>query len=88
MPEQVRSEAEAHLGKQRVFYAPLPDDNVHDSRAAMEEGRATDFDGAFLDIWLLARCLAEALPHRQRRRGLCPRAAIRPGPGVATCPAL
>lgn len=55
MPQQVRLEAEDTLGKHRLVYAELPDDNVHDSRAAMEEGRPTDFDGAFLDIWLLAR---------------------------------
>jgi hypothetical protein len=88
MPAQVRTEAEAKLGKHRVFYAPLSDDNVHDSRAAMEEGRATDFDGAFLDIWLLARCAAAPSAHRQRRGSSCPRAPMRPGTGVATCPAL
>jgi hypothetical protein len=26
-----------YIGKQRVVYAELPDDNVHDARAAMEE---------------------------------------------------
>ncbi len=26
-----------YIGKQRVIYAELPDDNVHDARAAMEE---------------------------------------------------
>eukprot|EP00277_Geminigera_cryophila_P024647 CAMPEP_0179488660 /NCGR_PEP_ID=MMETSP0799-20121207/64222_1 /TAXON_ID=46947 /ORGANISM="Geminigera cryophila, Strain CCMP2564" /LENGTH=92 /DNA_ID=CAMNT_0021304157 /DNA_START=39 /DNA_END=313 /DNA_ORIENTATION=- len=56
MPEQVRAQAERVLGKSRLVYAELPDDNVHDARAAMEEGRATNFDGAFMDIWLLASC--------------------------------
>jgi hypothetical protein len=56
MPHLVRPEAQDLLGRERVFFAALPDDNVHESRAAMEEGRRTNFDGAFLDIWLLASC--------------------------------
>ena len=53
---QVRAEARVLLGDDRVVVAELPDNDVHAARAAMEEGRATNFEGALVDLWVLGSC--------------------------------
>jgi len=56
IPAKTRPQAAARLGKDRVVVAELPDEDVHETRARMEDGRAVNFEGAFLDIWLLGEC--------------------------------